>query len=434
MKIAMFTNNYVPHVGGVARSVKTLEDECRRHGHEVRIIAPEFGSDAPGTRGDVLRVPAIRNFHGSDFSVRLPLPSNVHSALRQFVPDLIHSHQPLLMGVTALREAWKIKAPIVFTHHTLYEEYIHYLPLVDSPTLAPMLRRCAIKLATEYANRCSQIIAPSASVRALLLNRGVTRPIEVIPTGIETRFFASGDGPLMRRKLGIPPRTRVIGHVGRLVQEKNLPFLADAIKHLLHRDAHAVFLLVGDGSALPVVSKTLAAEQRAGRLITPGRMLGRDLADAYAAMDVFVFASKSETQGIVLAEAMAAGKPIVALDAPGVRDILRDGHNGIMLDHDASSAAFAAAIEQLFTDPAPHESYTAAAKSTAAEYSETHCAGRVIDLYQSVLDQYEHSEEEANAWERVLTAVEIEWKLLSAKMAVAGAAVTLNPTAEVPLE
>lgn len=434
MKIAMFTNNYVPHVGGVARSVKTLEDECRRQGHAVRVIAPEFGADAPGACGDVLRVPAIRNFHGSDFSVRLPLPSSVHSALLEFAPDLIHSHQPLLMGVTALREAWKLKAPIVFTHHTLYEEYIHYLPLLDSAALAPMLKRCAIKLANEYSNRCSQIIAPSASVRALLLGRGVTTPIEVIPTGIDTRFFASGDGARMRRKLAIAPRTRVIGHLGRLVQEKNLPFLAEAIKQVLQRHADTVFLLVGDGGALPVVRKSLASEHASGRLLTPGRMLGSDLADAYAAMDVFAFASTSETQGIVLAEAMAAGKPTVALDAPGVRDILRDGHNGILLARDASSAAFAAAVEELLGDARMERSYAAAARATAEDYAETRCAAKVIDLYQRVLDQYEHSEEEANAWDRVLTAVEIEWELLIAKMAVAGAAVALNSVAEAPHE
>jgi 1,2-diacylglycerol 3-alpha-glucosyltransferase len=434
MKIAMFTNNYVPHVGGVARSVKTLEDECRRNGHAVRVFAPEFGPEAPGTCGDVLRVPAIRNFHGSDFSVRLPLPSSVHSALLEFAPDLIHSHQPLLMGITALREAWKLRVPIVFTHHTLYEEYIHYLPLLDSAALAPILRRCAIKLANEYSNRCSQIVAPSASVRTLLLERGVTTPIEVIPTGIDTGFFASGDGGRMRGRLAIAPRARVIGHLGRLVQEKNLPFLADAIKQVLQRHRDAVFLLVGDGSALPGVIATLAAERAAGRLLTPGRLLGSDLADAYAAMDIFAFASTSETQGIVLAEAMAAGKPIVALDAPGVRDILRDGLNGIMLARDATSAEFAAALEQLLGDPGLHHIYAAAAKATAEEYAETACAGKVLKLYQRVLEQYAHSEDEANAWDRVLTAVEIEWELLIAKMAVAGAAVALNSAAEVPLE
>jgi len=433
MKIAMFTNNYVPHVGGVARSVKTLEDQCRRQGHEVRVIAPEYGANAPGACGDVLRVPAIRNFHGSDFSVRLPLPSHVHTALLEFSPDVIHSHQPLLMGITALREAWKNKTPIVFTHHTLYEEYIHYLPL-DSATLAPILKRCAIKLATEYSNRCSQVIAPSASVRALLLDRGVTTPVEVIPTGIDTRFFASGDGTRLRRKLGIPPHARVIGHLGRLVQEKNLPFLAGALNQVLQRASDVIVLLVGDGGALEHVREILAADCDAGRVVTPGRMVGSDLADAYAAMDIFTFASKSETQGLVLAEAMAAGKPTVALDAPGVRDILRDGYNGILLAGDASCAAFAAATTRLLADPDLQGQFAAAARATAAEYAEAHCAAKVIDLYQKVLVQYEHSDDETNAWERVLTAVEIEWQLFSAKMAVASAAVTLNSAAEAPLE
>src|SRR5688500_1068344 len=110
MKIAMFTNTYLPHVGGVARSVKTLEDECRKRGHEVKVIAPQ--SDTADESPHVLRVPAIQNFNGSDFSFRLPIPSLVRDFIEDFKPDIIHSHHPFLLGDAAIREAWKLRLPI----------------------------------------------------------------------------------------------------------------------------------------------------------------------------------------------------------------------------------------------------------------------------------------------------------------------------------
>jgi len=121
MKIAMFTNTYLPHVGGVARSVKTLEDECRKLGHEVKIVAPEFANATESP--NVLRVPAIQNFNGSDFAVRLPAPAMIRDFIDKFEPDVIHSHHPFLLGDSALRQAWRMEIPAVFTHHTLYERY-----------------------------------------------------------------------------------------------------------------------------------------------------------------------------------------------------------------------------------------------------------------------------------------------------------------------
>ena len=142
MKIAMFTNTYLPHVGGVARSVKTLEDGCRARGHRVKVIAPDF--DGAEKSPDVLRVPAIQHFNGSDFCVRLPVPNIIREFVEEFKPDIIHSHHPFLLGDAALREARKLHVPILFTHHTLYERYTHYMPL-DSPAL----KRVAIQMATE---------------------------------------------------------------------------------------------------------------------------------------------------------------------------------------------------------------------------------------------------------------------------------------------
>ncbi|NLT71109.1 MAG: glycosyltransferase family 4 protein [Verrucomicrobiaceae bacterium] len=413
MKIAMFTNTYLPHVGGVARSVQTLEEECRKRGHRVKVVAPEF--DDAEESPHVLRVPAIQHFNGSDFSVRLPAPALVRDCMDEFEPDVIHSHHPFLLGDTALRQAWRMEIPVVFTHHTLYERYTHYVPL-DSPTL----RRMAIQLATEYCNLCSTVIAPSESIRDLLVERGVTVPIVPIPTGIDTDFFSSGDGERFRRREGLPEEALVIGHVGRLAAEKNLEFLAEALALFLKERRDAVFLLVGEGDAGDPMETILEKAGAGDRVFRMGALSGTRLADAYAAMDVFVFASQSETQGMVLAEAMAAGKPVVALDGPGVREIVIDGANGFLLPGASRPDAFAEALRALTDDAEAMRRRGAMACSSAMDFDHQHCAREVTDLYERLIGERPvRSEEEKTPWDPFLNSLEIEWDLFAAKMSAA---------------
>lgn len=425
MKIAMFTNTYLPHVGGVARSVKTLEDECRRLGHEVKVIAPEF--DGAEESPHVLRVPAIQNFNGSDFAVRLPAPAMIREFMDDFQPDVIHSHHPFLLGDTALRQAWRMEVPVVFTHHTLYERYTHYVPL-DSPTLKQM----AIQLASEYCNLCSEVIAPSESILGLLRERGVTKPISAIPTGVDTSFFAAGDGTRYRRREGIPEDALVIGHVGRLAPEKNLRFLAEAVGAYLSGEDRASFLIVGTGGEGEEMEKILTEHGCGNRIYRAGQLTSTDLADSYAAMDLFVFASQSETQGMVLAEAMATGKPVVALDGPGVREIVVDGENGILLPGDADVAAFSKALADLAGNSERMRECAEKASSSAAAFDHRHCAKEVTKVYARLIrEKALHPDEEKMPWDPFLNSLEIEWDLFAAKMSAAATALLPIPNPEV---
>lgn len=423
MKIVMFTNTYLPHVGGVARSVSSLEKAFRRMGHEVYVIAPESDGALPSPW--VLRVPAIQHFNGSDFCVRLPLPAIIRQFLDRIHPDIIHSHHPFLLGDAALREAWKRQLPVVFTHHTLYEQYTHYVPL-DSPAL----KRLTVRLAVEYCNLSDHVIAPSESIAALLRARGVVAPVSVVPTGIDTGFFASGDRAELRQEFAIPPDALVVGHTGRLAREKNLLFLADAVAGVLKRDRRAIFVLVGDGDAR---KETLAVFDRhavAGQVRYAGCRTGKDLADAYAAMDVFAFASQSETQGIVLAEAMAARIPVVALDGPGVRDIVQDGANGILLPASATPPEFAGALERLLGDDALRERMSAGAAATAESYQSDRCAAQIAARYGELIESatgIPRAPGTLPAREKFLAGMQIEWDLLSAKVSAAAAALSSTP-------
>ncbi len=415
MKICMLTNTYSPHVGGVARSVGSLVRQCRDAGHEVLVIAPSFPGDRYERDPDILRVPAWQNFNGSDFSVRVPLPQLVRSRIDRFGPDILHSHHPFLLGDTALRISYALHRPLVFTHHTLYEQYTHYVPF-DSPAL----KRFVIRLATEYANACDAVIAPSESVADLLRERGVETPVHTIPTGIDTTAFAHGDGARFRNERGIPEDAVVIGHVGRLAREKNLPFLAEAVAAALRDEPRARFLVVGDGPESAAIQRILQEQGGEGRLLMTGKLAGDHLFDAYAAMDLFAFASQSETQGMVLAEAMAAGLPVIALDGPGVRDVVRDGINGRLLAATMPATAMAEVLREMLADASLRARWAEGARTMASYFDRSRCAGKVLALYQSLDLASRAAGTDWHWWDRLLGRIEAEWELISAKAESAG--------------
>jgi len=412
MKICMMTNTYLPHVGGVARSVSTFVEEYTRLGHQVLVVAPGFdGKPLPKRQESlVVRVAAIQNFNGSDFSVRLPLAAALSERLDSFNADIFHAHHPFLLGDTALRLAASRNVPVVFTHHTRYEDYTHYVPF-DSPAL----KQAAINLSTEFANLCDGVIAPSASIARLIKSRGVFTPIKVVPTGIDIEAFARGDGARARERLGIPTRTFVVGHVGRLAPEKNLPYLAEAVALFLKHSPGSRFLVVGSGPAEGDLLQTLRQHGVERRAILAGQQTGQTLHDTYRAMDVFAFASFTETQGLVVAEAMSAGLPVVALRATGVREVVRNDFNGFLLPSAATPETFAERLAQLRNDSRLRRRFARAAVATAQNFSSRHCADEALDFYERVrrATRRERLIADRSPWGTLLRRLGIEWELIA---------------------
>ncbi len=413
MNILIFTNTFTPHVGGVARSVEAFTEEYHKRGHRVLVVAPEF-PDMPQGEVDVVRIPAIQKFNASDFSVVLPIHPALTEMIDAFRPDIVHSQHPFLLGMTAVRIARHRGLPLVFTHHTLYEQYTHYVP-GDSPAL----KRFAIELATRYANLCDQVFAPSESIRDLLQQRGVTTPIAVVPTGVRLENFAHGDGPAFRRQMGIPQDAFVVGHLGRLAPEKNLEFLAQAVADFVGSHPNAQFLLIGTGPSENSLHDIFARAGLEARLHVAGILQHQALADALHAMDLFAFASTSETQGMVLTEAMAAGLPVVALDAPGAREVVRDRQNGRLLQ-EATPAAFSAALQWAAgLSPESMRDLKHTALNTAEAFSMPRSADKALTCYESLkLKSTATSGEDESGWEEAMTAIKTEWNILKS---VAGA-------------
>lgn len=407
MNIVMFTNTFTPHVGGVARSVNGLAEGLRAAGHRVLVVAPDF----PGMEPDpeVIRVPAIQRFGGSDFSVPLPLSRPLERDLRAFELDIVHSHHPFLLGDTALRASALHNVPAVFTYHTRYELYSHY-----AATDSPLLQRLAVNLALGYCRLCNAVIAPSKSIAAYLRGKIAEVPIEVIPSGVSVEQFASGDGGAVRARLGIAEEAFVVGHVGRLALEKNLPYLARSIIRFVSTNERAEVVVAGGGAMAEVVREMFDTAELGGRLHLTGVLKGQDLADTYAAMDVFAFSSHSETQGLVLAEAMAAGVSVVALDATGVREIVEDGVNGRLLAANADERAFAEALAAVAqADAVERTRLSEAARATAERYAWPNCVRDTLSLYERVLASKVHSGNvESSAWEAARRSLQREWAIL----------------------
>ncbi|MGP1397841.1 MAG: glycosyltransferase [Inquilinaceae bacterium] len=419
----MLTNTFAPHIGGVARSIQAFTGAYRQRGHRVMVVAPEFpdmGIDDP----DTVRVAAIQHFNGSDFSVALPPTREVERRIEAFGADIVHAHHPFLLGDTALRVSYVNKLPLVFTHHTMYEQYTHYVP-GDSETL----KRFVVHLSTRYANLCDMVFAPSQAIADILRERGVKRDIEVVPTGVDPRLFATGDGAGFRSRFGIATDAYVVGHVGRLAPEKNLAFLARSVARFLADRPAGMFLVVGGGPSRADIQDIFEQAGLGDRLRLTGPLGQPALADAYHAMDVFAFSSKTETQGMVVTEAMAAAVPVAALDAPGVSEVVTDRGNGRLLAGDGTEDDFAEGLRWIADlDPAGRARVQGALKETVHRHSLTVTADKALRLYDGLRSRaFVDRPVEYSLWTATQRRIEAEWQVWRTMAEAAGAALGLEP-------
>jgi glycosyltransferase involved in cell wall biosynthesis len=223
MRILMMTNTYFPIVGGLEQSVYSFSEEFKRLGHEVLIVTPTFAG-APVEEPGVIRLPAFQKFSWTIFSVNFPVSRLLTQLMQEFSPDIVNSHCPFFMGDFALRLSRQHAIPLVFTYHTMFEDYVQ-----DWPVQNEGVKRFIVKLAAGYANFVDRLIVPCESVQEILLKRGVKTPMEVVPTGVDLKRFSQGDGKGFRERNQIPPDALVIGHAGRLAAEKNLDFLINCM-------------------------------------------------------------------------------------------------------------------------------------------------------------------------------------------------------------
>lgn len=381
-RVLMLSDVYFPRINGVSTSIATFRADLDTRGVAVRLVAPAYAEDAPAPH--VVRVASRRvPFDPEDRLMHWrPLRRAIDQAVGDGV-DLIHVQTPFAAHYAGMRAARRYHLPIIATYHTHFEEYIHhYLPLLPRR----VLRAVARGIARGQCNDLDAVVVPSTAMAATLRDYGVRAPLHVLPTGIPIAHFEGGDRQRFRQRLGIDADRPVALFVGRVAHEKNIGFLLRALIHARRAQPELLLVIAGEGPAL----RGLREQAEALRLTAHVRFVGyldraRELRDCYAAADVFVFSSRTETQGLVLLEAMAAGLPVYALAVMGTRDILAPGLGGIAAPDEA--AAFGAGLADLLGDSARRAELARQAREYALAWSSPERARQLDSLYRALLEQ-----------------------------------------------
>jgi len=381
IRVLMVSDVYFPRVNGVSSSMETFRRALAAQGVEVRLVVPRY-ADEPDEPG-VTRVPGRRL--PKDPEDRLVSWRSMHGAARAAAADchLVHVQTPFVAHYAGLAAGRHHGLPVLTTYHTLFEEYLqHYVPLLPSRWLRALARR----FSRHQCNAVDEVVVPSSAMAGRLARYGVTTPLRILPTGIPLDRYATGDGAAFRVARGIPPDRPLALYVGRVAHEKNIGFLLEALVHARQQCPEALLLVTGEGPAM------VDLKRQAGTLglADSVRFLGyldraRELPDCYAAADVFVFASRTETQGLVLLEAMASGLPVIALSAMGTGDILADADGAIVPPDEP--AAFGDALGRFLTDRHAWAHLPDQARQTARRWSDEAMATRLAECYRQAVGE-----------------------------------------------
>jgi len=375
LRIAWITNNFTPYTSGVTQSLQALLPALQALGHDIRIITLDFA--APAHTQDpswVIRVPSVIRFHYQGNPMALPWRSGAYVTrlLHEFDPDIVHSHHPFLLGIAALQAARTLRKPLIFTYHTLYHDYAHRIPLLPTWLTRAIIHRQV----TRYCNEVDRIIVPSSTLITTIGGQACADKIQVIPSGVRTAL--------------VPAMQPCVRHdhffllvVSRFVPEKNLYFILDAYAQLRERKRYTL-LLAGYGIQLHDLQQyayhTLGCTQEQVQFIV--RPDTATLAQLYAKAHIFLFSSCTDTQGIVLAEAMVHGVPVIACHGPGQHDIVRHGDNGFLIDNPLQMAQ---SVERCYVDRQLYCQLRERAWLTGHRYDPHVLAHDVVRVYQEAM-------------------------------------------------
>ncbi len=376
MKIAYFSDSYLPYTSGVVTSMTTFARGLEERGHEVYVYAPSY-PDTPDDPNDrVVRIPSLPFPAYNGLRMAIPHPFVDYEPLEHI--DIIHAHSCFAMGLTGLVKAKNKGAALVLTVHSIYEDYFNYYPV------APQLLKNITREFTASFCRTSQcVIAPSHYVRQRLDELGVTTRIEVIPTGVHLDLYQPIDRQAWRVSQGLHPDTQIMLYVGRLAKEKNIALLIQATARVSAQRENMLLVLAGDGpdrSHLEQQAEELGILDRVlflGMLDTPA------VVEAYQAADMFVFASTMETQGLTILEAMAGSLPVVAVDAPATRELVVEGQAGYLIPAEAD--IMANRITHLLDHPDLMQAMGEQARLVAEQYSDEKMVERLEKVYRSLI-------------------------------------------------
>ncbi len=326
MRIAMMTDMYTPYVSGVITYISLNQRYLAKLGHEVFVVTFGKGGSDPGD-GRVVRSPGIPVLK-HDVYFNFVHSQRTHDIVKTM--DVVHVHHPFTSGINAAYFGWKLGLPVVFTHHTRYDLYAKlYMPGLFG------------KLGEEFVNsympnfykQLDALMVPSASLLEVVMKYQPTCPVSIQPHGMELDVFKNAF-PIDREVLGFSPDEVVLIYVGRLGPEKNLEFLLEAFIQVYQVCPESRLLIIGDGPVKSSLEDWVKKHALGNRVIFTGMIAHADLPPYYAAADIFVTPSTTETFGLTVVEAMASGLPVAGIQSPGISDAVIDGQTGILTHQD----------------------------------------------------------------------------------------------------
>lgn len=386
LRVGMYSNNYFPFVSGVTVSVERLRRGLMGLGDRVLLFVPRYREEGDDDE-DIVRADTIAAFGSKgEFRLSNPFLSRLRKRLKAFGPDIIHVHHPFWLGSVGLFMGRLLNVPVVYTYHTRLEHYAHFVPLPG------LLFRNLIShyLIRRFSNKCQGVVVPTHSAEEYLRVIGVTTNTLIQPTGIDTARFRDADPAgiaALRQQYGIDRDEVVLISVSRISREKNIDFMLDSLAGLCD-DSRCRFrlLLVGDGPGREAVEDRIRHNGLESRVTLVGAVPPEEMANYYHLGDIFVFASKSETQGMVILEAMSAGLPVVAVRSSGIDDVVRDGDNGFKTPE--NRRLWAERVDELVQDAGLRETLGRRAQDFAGNYDVSLYARRIHDFYAFLLAQY----------------------------------------------
>jgi 1,2-diacylglycerol 3-alpha-glucosyltransferase len=379
VRVLFISDVYFPRVNGVSTSVRTFRQDLAECGVETLLVTPDYEGAAP--EPDVFRVwSAGVPGDPEDRRMRWNVLMRVLENLRKADIDLVHIHTPFIAHYAGVKFARRAGIPCVATYHTFFEEYLHHYV----PVLPRRLGRTMARAFTRSQCRDVQaLIAPSDPMRDVLIDYGVTTPIHVLPTGLPRDRFRAGDGARFRQLTGLPTDRPLVTYVGRVAHEKNIEFLVRAFIEVRRSVPNALLVIAGEGPARESLQHLVAKSGIAADVRFVGYLdRNSTLLDCYAAADVFVFASRTETQGLVLLEAMAQGTPVVSTAELGTRSILKPQCGALVVAERTDE--FAAAVVKVLQQPQLRRELSALGQEYARTWASHVMAQRLSDLYASI--------------------------------------------------
>ena len=376
LSIALFSDSALPILNGVSVSIDALVRELRSRGHSVHVFTtsyPKHKDDDPNTH----RFLSIWTPWTKGYPLAVPPFYPMLHEFRKHRYDLIHTHTPFTVGFVGLRWAQSHEIPIVTTYHTNYDKYAYYMPF----TPKRYLRYKIAKHLNWYYNSVAQVITPSEASHKWLLRHSVKTPITVIPTGVPLPRMI--DRSEARAELGIHLDSKIVLYAGRIAKEKNLGVLLQAMRSVFRHDADVRLLIVGDGPAREEYSLMARQLDIGDRVKFVGFVPRAEVDRYYAAADLFAFSSMTETQGLVIVEAMTYGLPALVVQGGGAGEAVVDGENGFLVRNNPDE--FAERVLNVLSDEVLYTKLSDGARTTAREYSVPNMADRVLAVYGSAL-------------------------------------------------